>query len=157
MAEFGRIGRPHGMDGSFHVTRPVASGLAADTLSVAGSDRRVVRRAGTVARPILRLEGIDGRPAIEALRGTPLEGPEPELADDEYRAEDLAGCRVTDGADEVGVVARMVALPSCEALELTDGRLVPMVRDAIRCIDIAARRVDADMSFLGPAGETPGA
>ncbi len=48
----------------------------------------------------------------------------------------------------------MLPLPSCEALEVVrdDGGgelLVPMVRDAIRSVDVAARRIDVDLSFLG--------
>jgi 16S rRNA processing protein RimM len=52
-----------------------------------------------------------------------------------------------DGSRVVGVVSRMVALPSCEALEVGD-LLIPMVRDAIRSIDVDARRIDVDMGFL---------
>jgi 16S rRNA processing protein RimM len=47
------------------------------------------------------------------------------------------------------VVARMIALPSCEALEVGD-LLIPMVRDAIRSIDVEARRIDVDMGFVQP-------
>jgi 16S rRNA processing protein RimM len=51
----------------------------------------------------------------------------------------------------------MVPLPSCEALEVVraDGGpdlLVPMVRDAIRSVDVAARRVDVDLGFVGEGG-----
>ena len=45
--------------------------------------------------------------------------------------------------------ARMLALPSCEVLEVErDGAelLVPLVRDAIRAVDVAARRVDVDLA-----------
>ena len=52
------------------------------------------------------------------------------------------------GDVEVGVVERMIALPSCEALEVGD-LLIPMVRDAIRSIDLEARRIDVDMGFVG--------
>ena len=55
---------------------------------------------------------------------------------------------MVDGAREVGVVARMIALPSCEALEVGD-LLIPLVRDAIRSIDLEARRIDVDLGFLG--------
>ncbi len=55
---------------------------------------------------------------------------------------------MVDGSREVGVVARMVALPSCEVLEVGD-LLIPMVRDAIRSIDMDARRIDVDMEFVG--------
>ena len=46
------------------------------------------------------------------------------------------------------MVSRMVALPSCEALEVGE-LLIPMVRDAIRSIDVPGRRIDVDMGFVG--------
>jgi 16S rRNA processing protein RimM len=155
--EVGRVGRPHGLDGSFHVTRPDARLLAsAGELWVRGRREHVERRAGTGERPILRLAGHAGREAAEALRGAPLTIPverAPALEPDEYWAHDLAGCAVWDGERRVGEVRRMLPLPSCEALEVArDGGgelLVPMVRDAIRSVDVAARRIDVDLSFLG--------
>ena len=46
----------------------------------------------------------------------------------------------------------MRELPSVEVLEVVreDGSelLVPMVGDAIRSIDVAARRIDVDLGFL---------
>ena len=57
-----------------------------------------------------------------------------------------------DGERRVGEVRRMLPLPSCEALEVArdDGGdlLVPMVRDAIRSVDVAARRIDVDLGFV---------
>jgi len=47
----------------------------------------------------------------------------------------------------VGVVARMIALPSCEAIEVGE-RLIPLVRDAIRSVDVQARRIDVDLGFV---------
>ncbi len=47
----------------------------------------------------------------------------------------------------------MRELPSVEVLAVVreDGEelLVPMVGDAVRSIDIAARRIDIDLGFLG--------
>jgi 16S rRNA processing protein RimM len=116
-------------------------------------DRRVVltRRAGTPEKPILRIAECASREAAEALRGTELRVPEaeaPPLEEGEFWARDLVGCRVVDGDREVGVVSRMVALPSCEALEVGD-LLIPLVRDAIRSVDVDARRIDVRMEFLG--------
>ena len=54
---------------------------------------------------------------------------------------------MVDGSREVGVVTRMVALPSCEALEVGDA-LIPLVRDAIRSVDIEGRVIDVDMGFV---------
>jgi 16S rRNA processing protein RimM len=157
LIEAGRVGRPHGLDGSFHVTRPDARLLAlSDEIYVRGRPERIERRAGTEERPILRLAGHADREAAEALRGAPLAipaGRAPLLAEGEYWAHELEGCAVFDGARRVGEVRRMLPLPSCEALEVArdDGGqlLVPMVRDAIRAVDVGARRIDVDLAFLG--------
>ena len=152
----GHVGRPHGLDGSFHVTRPQGDVLAQTThVSVGGERREIVRRAGTDSRPILRLAGCEGREAAEALRGEPLlveRGDLLELGDDEWWPEDLQGCRVRDGEREVGVVATVMALPSCEALQVTreggEELLVPLVRDAVRSVDVAAGVIDVNLAFV---------
>ena len=156
--EAGRVGRPHGLDGSFYVTRPDARLLAiGDEILVDGRPERIVRRAGTQERPILRLAGYAGREAVEALRGAQLALPvdrAPALEAGEYWAHELEGCAVYDGERRVGEVRRMLPLPSCEALEVArddggDALLVPMVHDAIRTIDVRSRRIDVDLAFLG--------
>jgi 16S rRNA processing protein RimM len=159
--EAGRVGRPHGLDGFFHVTRAdgrlLPEGAA---VTVAGDATRVAARKGTAERPILRLEGHEGRAAAEALRGAPLlvaRRELPPLGSDEYWAHELEGCAVVDGDAAIGVVRRLVALPSCEALDVArpDGGelLVPLVRDAVRSVDVEAGRIDVDLGFLGePAG-----
>jgi len=139
------------------VTRPVARLLAvSDEILVDGRPERIERRAGTDDRPILRLAGHAGREAAEALRGAQLSIPverAPALEPGAYWAHELEGCAVFDGARRVGEVRRMLPLPSCEALEVvrTEGGelLVPMVSDAVRSIDVAARRIDVDLAFLG--------
>ena len=115
-------------------------------------DRRVVltRRSGTPEKPILRIEECASREEAEALRGTELRVPvdeAPGLAEGEFWAHELEGCLVVDGETEVGVVARMIALPSCEALEVGD-RLIPLVRDAVRSVDLEARRIEVDLRFV---------
>jgi 16S rRNA processing protein RimM len=159
----GRVGRPHGLDGSFHVTRPRGTLLAlGNAVRVGDEEAEIVRRAGTDERPILRLAGHEGRAAAEALRGLDLlvhRTAAPALDEDEWYAEDLEGCRVVDGAAAVGRVVRMVALPSCEALEVArEGAadlLVPLVRDAVRSVDVAAGVVDVDLAFLGEPAPAP--
>jgi 16S rRNA processing protein RimM len=59
-----------------------------------------------------------------------------------------------DGATDVGTVRELVALPSCEVLEVErDGDraplLVPLVRDAVRRVDVPGGIVDVDLAFLG--------
>ncbi len=143
----GRVGRPHGLDGSFHLrgaSEPITVGLI---VIVGGSERRVERVAGTAAAPLVRLEGVADREAAAALTGERLEvaeDPVP-LAAGEWLAGDLIGCEVP-GA---GAVVRVVGGPSCDVLELDDGTLVPLVGDAIKAVDLEARRIDVDRHFLG--------
>jgi 16S rRNA processing protein RimM len=137
----GRVGRPHGRDGSFYV-EDASEALAAGTeVVLAEAEHTVERRAGTNARPLVRLSGIgDPRP----LRGQPLLV-DSELDADEWLAADLVGCRV----EGLGAVARVLDGPSCDLLELDDGTLIPFVSDAIRSIDVPGRRILADLEYLG--------
>lgn len=153
----GRVGRPHGLDGSFHVTRPQSALLAEGaTVTIDGRAERIVRLSGTPARPILRLASCTSRTSVEALRGRDLliaRADAPSLDEDEWWPEELEGCRVHDGDVEVGVVRALRAFPSCEVLEVTrDGGedlLVPLIRDAVRSVDVPARRIEIDLAFLG--------
>jgi 16S rRNA processing protein RimM len=161
----GRVGRAHGLDGSFYVTRPrprlLQIGVA---VTVGGQSTTIVRRSGTEQHPILRVEGVEDRAAAEALRGIELTvdgAVAPPLGDGEWWAHELEGCAVLDGEQLVGTVSRLIELPSCEALEVrpADGGevlLVPMVADAVRRVDPAQRRIEVSLDFLG-LGTGPGA
>ena len=125
---------------------------------LAGRSCSIERRAGTAARPILRVDGVADRDAAEALRGEPLwvaRAALPPLEEDEYWAHDLEGCAVVDGSRAVGVVRAMLPLPSCEVLEVVredaDPLLVPLIRDAVRSVDVEAKLIDIDLGFLGEA------
>jgi 16S rRNA processing protein RimM len=143
----GRVGRPHGLDGSFRVLDPEHSFGAGTTVTVAGAPRRIRSRRGTDVQPILALDGIRDREAALALGGELLLVEETELPieEGEWLAEDLVGCEVVG----LGTVVRVVGGPSCDVLEIDDGTLVPLVTDAVRAIDPVARTVEVDREFLG--------
>jgi 16S rRNA processing protein RimM len=162
----GTVGRAHGLDGSFHVGRVAADVFAmlevGSEVHVGAEPRRVTRLAGTPSRPLMRVEGCERREDAEALTGVELmvaRAAAPELGDDEWWAEDLEGCTVRDGERRVGIVSALVALPSCEVLEVQRAMvagaerasplLVPLVRDAVRSVDIERREIDVDLRFLG--------
>lgn len=156
----GVVGRPHGLDGSFHVSNPIAGLLDVGVeVQVDGVRRRIDRVAGHDRRLIVRLEGSDDRDAAEDLRGQALlvaRADAPPLDEDEWWATDLEGCAVRDGARQVGVVARLLELPSCEVLEVRrhddpqrGDLLVPLIRDAVRNVDVEAGVIDVDLRFLG--------
>jgi 16S rRNA processing protein RimM len=123
----GRVGRPHGLDGSFYVEEPQHE-LAMGTRLVLGDrELTVERRGGTDERPLVRLAGLDDP---RAARGELLLV-EAELGEREWLAADLEGSTVAGH----GRVTRVLAGPSCSVLELSDGTLVPFVSDAIRSIE----------------------
>jgi 16S rRNA processing protein RimM len=157
----GVVGRPHGLQGAFYVNRALVAMLSVGSLvSVAGHSRRVTRRAGTERRPILALAGVEDRDAAAQLRGQPLivaRQDAPVLGEDEWWAHELEGCEVFAAARHIGTVTRVIALPSCEALEVRSAEraggslLVPMVKDAVREVRPQERRIEVDADFLAEA------
>jgi len=155
----GRVGRPHGLDGSFHVTQPNVQLLqGAEIVMVDDRELEITRRAGSAQRLILRLSEHDDRAAAEALRGKDMlvaRSEAPELGPEEWWAEELVGLAVHDGEREVGTVRRLVELPSCEMLEVERAGggelLVPLVSDAVREVDLDRGAIDVDLRFLGEA------
>jgi len=158
----GRVGRAHGLDGSFWVEdalegeRGGRDPLAVGTeVFVDERGGRVERRDGTTARPLLRLESVADRDAAEALKGQELRVAEADapLGEGEWLIADLVGAHV----EGIGEVRRVIAAPSCDLLEVGDDAvLIPLVSDAIRHVDVAAGRIEVDRGFLGmDGGERP--
>jgi 16S rRNA processing protein RimM len=94
---------------------------------------------------------------VESLRDEPLlarRDQAPKLPQGEWWAEDLEGCAVLAAGREIGIVRRLIGLPSCEALQVErlDGGeelLVPLVMDAVPEIDVERREIEIDLEFLG--------
>ncbi|HYI99500.1 MAG TPA: hypothetical protein VEX36_07490 [Thermoleophilaceae bacterium] len=147
----GVVGRSHGLDGSFHVERPMQPLEAGAVVNVAGAQRRVERSAGTEQRPLIRLEGVATREAAAELRGELLLV-EDTLGSDEWLAEDLVGCRV----EGLGVVTRVIDSPSCDLLELEGGQLVPLISDAVARVDVEGRTIEVHRRFLRLEEGEPG-
>lgn len=127
------------------MTRPEP--FEGNIVTIAGTNRRIVRRGGTDAKPVLRVFGIDTREAVEALRGEPILG-DMVLEEGEWWGEDLVGLRAIDGGREVGVVERVVAYPSCDVLLVGD-LLIPLIDDAVGAVDLEAGTVEVHLEFLG--------
>jgi 16S rRNA processing protein RimM len=147
------VGRPHGHEGAFVVSEPTERLHLLDAgraVTIAGDERTVAWRKGTSDRPIVMLEGTDGR----ELRGEAIEVPRAAvgpLETGEYLVDDLVGCEAWSGGDRIGVVRDVLLLPSADVLEIESGGgslLVPLVADAVRGVDIAAGRIEVDVAFL---------
>ena len=137
----GRVGKPHGLDGSFYVEGP-RHPLPEGTPLVLGSETYTVdRRAGTDDRPLVHLSGL-GDPRSHLGEALLVED---ELGEGEWLASDLVGLTVPG----MGVVARVVDSPSCSVLELEDGTLIPLISDAVREIDLGSGEIRVNREFLG--------
>ena len=135
----GRVGKPHGLDGSFYVDGPRHELPRGATLILGDRQYEVARRAGTDERPLIRLDGLDDpRP----LRGELLLV-EDELAENEWLASQLIGLTVSG----LGAVANVIDAPSCSLLELTDGTLIPFISDAVRSIDLETGEIQVNPDY----------
>ena len=129
VAAAGRVGRPHGLDGSFYVDRArprAARPLGATRDASAGATREIVRRAGTDAAPDpapgrargpRRRRGAAGRGADRRGRARCRRSGE-----GEWWAHELEGCDVLRRrARARRRSCALLALPSCEVLEVHRG------------------------------------
>ena len=122
------------------------------------ADRRAAGpRRGAQINPVAGPGFPPDRTAAEAVRGEALSARRddaPELPEGEWWAEDLEGCAVLADGRQIGVVKRLIGLPSCEALEVQRADevgelLVPLVFDAVREVDVEQGEIEIDLQFLG--------
>ena len=140
-----RVGKPHGLDGSFYVDGPLDEGAE---VTIDGREYKVAGRKGTEAKPIIRLDGVEDRDAAEALRGQTITpgngqratGNEP----DEWLISDLIGCQIEGIGEVTGVLEGM----SCDVLE-AGGELIPLVTDAVTRVDPENKVIEINREFLG--------
>jgi len=145
----GKVGRTHGLDGSFRVIAPEHGFAKGTVVTVGGATHAVISRRGTDEAPILRMKGIASREAAAALGGELLLVSElvSPLAEGEWLASDLIGCEVST----LGVVVRVIPGPSCDVLELDGGQLVPLIADAVEGVNLESGRISVNRAFLGLA------
>jgi 16S rRNA processing protein RimM len=138
-----KVGRPHGLDGSFHVDVPLEEGAL---VRIGERAFTVAERKGSDTQPIIRLEGIEDRDAAKLLTGKTLVPGNEQRAtgDDEWLVEDLVGCRIEGIGEVTGVLEGM----SCDVLEVS-GELVPLVGDAVTKVDVENKVIEVDREFLG--------
>jgi len=149
LVQVGRVGRPHGTDGAFVVEQASDDDRRWEIgaiVIVDGAPARVtlMRRVGSGRRAI-RLDRPVPRGAELSVRLRDLPPPE----QDSYYAFQLVGLDVVDDeGTPFGMVAEVMPGPANDNLELGDGRLVPLIEDAIREIDLEGRRIVVARGFL---------
>ena len=138
----GRVGRPHGVDGSFFVD----GASEADERFVVGATLHVEAATATVVgskraaggRRVLKLDR-------EAPRGATLAVPRAQLPEpdkDTFYVFQLVGLDVVEeGGRPLGAVAEVHNGPANDALELDSGLLLPLVDACVLEIELDARRI----------------
>ena len=146
----GRVGKPHGLDGSFVVEdasedeRWFAVGAR---LLVGDGEAEVVASKHARGRPVIKLDrGVERGRALEVERDAL-----PPTADDEYYAFELVGLEVVEeGGRALGKVVRVEPGVANDVLELEDGLALPMVEDCVRSIDLREKRILVAPGFSDP-------
>ena len=149
LVSVGRVGKPHGLDGSFFVERAseeVQRFAVGATLLVDGEPAEVLASKRSRGRPVIRLDRA-------AQRGAELSVPRSELpppGDDEYYAFQLVGLEVEEeGGRVLGRVAAVQPGVANDVLELDSGTALPLVDACVREIDLEGGRVLVARGFAG--------
>jgi ribosomal 30S subunit maturation factor RimM/predicted phosphodiesterase len=143
----GRVGKPHGLDGSFYVERPSLDERwwrVGARLVAGGREVEVVGARRAQSRPVIKVE-----PPVE--RGASIEVERaalPPTDEDEYYAFELIGLAVEEESGRtLGTVKTVVPGVANDVLELDTGLLLPMVEDCVRDVDLGARRIVVATGF----------
>jgi 16S rRNA processing protein RimM len=145
----GRVGKSHGLDGSFVVENASEASERFEVgaeLIVDGEPAKVVARRHARGRPVIRLDR-------RVARGADLQVPRASLpppGDDEFYVFQLVGLRVEDeGGAELGTVTDVIPGVANDVLELDSGLALPMVEDCVRTVDLTIGRIVVAPGFAG--------
>jgi 16S rRNA processing protein RimM len=135
----GRVGKSHGLDGSFVVEdaseTPEVFAVGAK-LIVEGEEVMVLGLRHARGRPVIRLDR-------RVARGVSLQVPRDalaETAEGEYYVFQLVGLQVQEeGGGVLGVVTDVAPGVANDVLELDSGLLLPMVEECVLSVDLEAR------------------
>lgn len=141
LVRVGRVGKPHGLDGSFFVEQAsedekrFAEGAK---LRVDGEPATVVGSKRSRGRPVIKLDR-------EAPRGAELSVPRSELPsteEHEYYVFELTGLGVDEeGGRELGRVTEVQPGIANDVLQLDSGIALPLVDACVLAVDLERRRI----------------
>jgi 16S rRNA processing protein RimM len=148
----GRVGRPHGLDGSFFVegaSERAETFAAGAALYAAGEPAKVVSsKRGAGGRPVIRL---DRRVERGAELAVPRESLPPLADEDEFYVFELVGLTVEEeGGRLLGRVQDVLEYPANDVLELDSGASLPLVEACVRLIDLEGGRIVVASGFVPP-------
>jgi 16S rRNA processing protein RimM len=139
--QIGKVGKPHGIDGSFFIEQPSSDERwwkVGSTFLAGGVPVEVVAARRSSGRPVVRLDRT-----VE--RGAPIEVERdalPPTEQDEYYAFELVGLTVMEeNGRELGSVKAVTNGVANDVLELDSGVLLPMIEDCVREVDLSGGRI----------------
>jgi 16S rRNA processing protein RimM len=146
----GRVGKPHGLDGSFFVERGSEDKerfAVGAQLHVDGEPATVVASKSSRGRPVIRLDR-------DAPRGAELAVPRAELpppGEDEFYEFQLVGLAVEEEEGRtLGRVTAVLPGPANDVLELDSGHLLPLVGACVLEVDLDGGRILIAEGFAEP-------
>ena len=150
LIEVGRVGRPHGLDGSFFVEQasedPDRFRLGS-TLYVGEEPAEVVASKRSGGRPVLLLDRAAARGAALAVGREQLGEP----AEGSYYVSDLVGLEVVEESGaRLGRVSAVDPAPANDVLELDTGLLLPFAETCVVAVEPEAGRIVVAPGFAEP-------
>lgn len=144
----GRVGKPHGVDGSFFVEGasdvPERFAKGASLLVDETPVEIVVSKRGAGGRPVIKLDRPVPRGATLAVRRDEL----PDPGEDTYYVFQLVGLAVEEeGGRPLGTVIEVENGPANDTLELDSGLLLPLVESCVLDVDTGAGRIVVARGF----------
>ena len=146
----GRVGKPHGLDGSFvveHASDDERWFQVGARLLAGDAEAEVVAAKRAGGRPVVRLYRPVPRGTELQVERTAL----PPTDEDEYYVFELVGLEVVEeDGRPLGKVTTVAAGVANDVLELDSGRALPMDEDCVRDIDLEAGRILVAPGFSDP-------
>jgi 16S rRNA processing protein RimM len=151
LVKVGRVGKPHGLDGSFfveHASEDEAHFAKGATLHVEGAPAKIVASKRSRGRPVIRLDREPARGAALAVPRDQL----PPTGENEFYEFQLVGLEaVEEGGRPLGRVTALHPGPANDALELDTGLLLPLVGACVLQVDLAGGRIQVARGFASPS------
>jgi len=146
--QIGKVGRPHGIDGSFFIEEPSADErwwIPGARFLAGGSEAEVVAARRSSGRPVVKLDRSVERGALIEVERDAL----PPTEEDEYYAFQLVGLAVVEETGrELGNVQAVTPGIANDVLELDSGVLLPMIEDCVRRVDLEVGRITVAPGFV---------
>jgi 16S rRNA processing protein RimM len=147
LVQVGRVGRPHGLGGSFVVedaSEDPKRFAAGSRVFLDEKEAKVVESKRAGRRLVVRLDREAKRGAVLAVPRTEL----PETEEDEYYVFQLVGLAVEEeGGRPLGRVQDVAPGVANDVLELDTGTALPLVEECVLAVDLERGRILVAQGF----------